>query len=196
MNVGTFSIILIILVVCISYRIYYNSDFFQLKCIISTVDGEKYCVRERKKLSLAADRLATVKNNMILVVDHCVKNYSNKEFVIRLKNKFNPKKIVETLPTSEYAAYSENKGDKLAFCLNTDKNNPNSLIDINTLTFVALHELAHVCTKDVGHTPEFWDNFKFLLEQAKKINVYNPEDYTKQPKAYCGMTISHNPYYD
>ena len=36
---------------------------------------------------------------------------------------FNPTTIKETLPTSEYTAYSENKGEKLAFCLNKKKSN-------------------------------------------------------------------------
>ena len=39
---------LIILILFISYKIYSESDYFNLKCIISTVDGEKYCVRDRK----------------------------------------------------------------------------------------------------------------------------------------------------
>ena len=62
--------------------------------------------------------------------------------------------------------------------------------------FVALHELAHIATKSVGHTTEFWQNFKFLIENAKNINIYNPVDYKKSPKEYCGMTISDSPYYD
>ena len=76
----------------------------------------------------------------------------------------------------------------MAFCLDTEKQN-GQLIDINTLTFVALHELAHVATKSIGHTDEFWANFKFLLQQAQQIGVYKPIDYSKKPKRYCGMTI-------
>lgn len=190
------SIIIIVLIIIVSYRIYYTSDIFQLKCIISDVDGERYCVRERNKLSLAADKLANVNKNMKLVVEYCYKNYPNNENIIRLKNKFNPKKIMETLPTSEYTAYSENKGEKIAFCLNKEKNDPGKLIDINTLTFVALHELAHVASETIGHTPEFWQNFKFLLIQAEKLNIYNPVDYKNNPQNYCGMTITDNPYYD
>ena len=34
---------------------------------------------------------------------------------------FNPKKVMETLPTSKFTAYSENKGEKIAFCLNKEK---------------------------------------------------------------------------
>jgi molybdopterin synthase catalytic subunit len=109
--------------------------------------------------------------------------------------KFNPTKISETLPTSEYTAYSENKGEKLAFCLNKQKNGTR-LIDINTLTFVAIHELAHIMTVSEGHKQEFWQNFKFLLENAKAANIYKPEDYKKTPKNYCGMKINDNPYYD
>jgi hypothetical protein len=108
---------------------------------------------------------------------------------------FNPKKISETLPTSQLTAYSENKGEKIAFCLNTTKQG-SDLIDINTLTFVALHELSHIMTSSVGHKQEFWQNFKFMLENAKAANIYQPIDYKKSPKEYCGMTLNDNPYYD
>ena len=196
MNIDTFSIIIIIFIILISYRIYLNSDLFQLKCIISDIDGQKYCVRERLKLKLAADRLAMVNENMKSIVNYCIENYPDNKNIIRLKKGFNPKKIMETLPTSEYTAYSENKGEKLAFCLDTKKNNAGKLIDLNTLTFVAIHELAHIATQSVGHTPEFWKNFKFLLIQAKKIDVYEPIDYKNNPQTYCGMPITDNPYFD
>jgi hypothetical protein len=103
--------------------------------------------------------------------------------------------IYETLPTSELTAYSENKGEKIAFCLNTTKEG-NKLIDRNTLTFVAIHELAHIMTTSIGHKQEFWENFKFLLIQSKEFGIHNPEDYKKSPKEYCGLTISDNPYFD
>jgi predicted metal-dependent hydrolase len=92
-------------------------------------------------------------------------------------------------------AYSENKGEKIAFCLNKTKHS-STLIDLNTLTFVALHELSHVMTVSVGHKQEFWQNFKFILENAKKAGLYTPVDYKKKPENYCGMTITDNPYYD
>jgi len=169
---------------------------FQLKCIISDVDGEKYCVRERNKLELAADKLAEVNNNLKSIVKYCGEKFPDNELVIRMKKGYNPKKIMETLPTSEYTAYSENKGEKLAFCLDTKKNSQGKLIDLNTLTYVAIHELAHIATLSIGHTSEFWKNFKFLLNVAKDINVYEPIDYKNNPQQYCGMTISDNPYFD
>jgi hypothetical protein len=186
---------LIILLLYICMKIYQESDVFNLKCIISGVDGKKYCVRERNKLELAADRLATVNVSMDKLVQHCYKNYPSRENVKRLKKGYNPKKIMETLPTSEYTAYSQNKGEKMAFCLNTEKEG-NQLIDPNTLTFVAIHELSHIATKSIGHKDEFWNNFKFLLTEANKIGIYKLVDYNKKPARYCGTDITDNPYYD
>ena len=76
------------------------------------------------------------------------------------------------------------------------KESNEKLIDINTLTFVALHELSHIMTTSIGHKQEFWQNFKFVLENAVAIKVYKPIDYKKKPEDYCGMEINDNPYYD
>jgi hypothetical protein len=187
-------ILAFILLFCL--KIYKDSDAYNLKCIISDVDGEKYCVRERAKLELAADLLANVTKKCKDLVAHVAKKYPDNEDVQRLVQKFNPNKISETLPTSEYTAYSENKGEKLAFCLNTSKKSDAKLIDLNTLTFVAIHELSHIMTKSEGHKQIFWQNFKFLLTEAKEANIYIPVDYKKDPQPYCGMNITDNPYYD
>ena len=186
-------IIAIVLLVCL--KVYSESDAYNLKCIISDVDGERYCVRERSKMQLAADLLSKVTKNLKDLVVYCSKKFPDDEKVHRMVQKFNPTKISETLPTSENTAYSENKGEKLAFCLNKEKNGT-KLIDINTLTFVAIHELAHIMTVSEGHKQEFWQNFKFLLEQAKASKIYEPVDYKKDPQPYCGMDITDNPYYD
>jgi predicted metal-dependent hydrolase len=69
------------------------------------------------------------------------------------------------------------------------------LIDINTLTFVALHELAHLMTSSIGHKKEFWDNFTFMLEYATEAGLYRAVDYAKHPSEYCGLTIDSNPLY-
>ena len=187
--------VLIIFVVVMSLKIYQESDAFNLKCIVSDVDGNTYCVRERAKLQLAADLLAKVTGKLKKLVKFIGAEYPDQKNVKRCVKNFNPKVIKETLPTSSYTAYSENKGEKLAFCTNTTKNG-DKLIDENTLTFVAIHELGHLMTKSIGHTEEFWKNFKFLLQNAKKIGIYNPVDYKTKPIGYCGMTISDNPLYD
>ena len=175
---------------------YYDMDYFQLKCIVSDVNGKKYCVRERANIDKASDLLATTTENMKQLVSHLQESYPNQENVQRLTSNFNPQKIKEILPTSEYTAYSENKGEKIAFCLSSvDKKDVDHLIDQNTLMFVALHELAHVASESIGHTDEFWTNFKFLLKEAHAIQIYTPVDYKKQSQEYCGMKIKDNPYF-
>lgn len=193
-NYCGYALILLLLYICI--KIYKESDTFNLKCIISNVDGKKYCVRERSKLVLAADRLANVNVKMGKLVKHCQEKYPIRENVKRLVAGYNPVKIMETLPTSEYTAYSENKGEKLAFCLNKEKKGEDSMIDEHTLTFVSIHELSHIATESVGHKTDFWENFKFLLKCAKEAGIHDPEDYKKSPTKYCGMNIRDSPYYD
>lgn len=181
--------------VCL-YKYYDDIESFQLKCIVSEVDGNKYCVREREQLENAVDLLATVTNKCSDLVAYMKKTHPNSESVKRLANGFNPDAISETLPTSKFTAYSENKGEKIAFCLNEQKENNDNLIDERTLTFVAIHELAHIMTISIGHKKEFWENFKFLLENAKEAGIHEPVDYKNKPKEYCSMKINDNPYYD
>ena len=131
---------------------------------------------------------------MKIIVEHLHEKYPKDKRVERLVANFNPNRIVETLPTSEFTAYSEGKGSKLAFCLRKTKNTM-VLTDINTLTFVALHELSHLMTESVGHHPEFWVNFKFMLKNAVSEGIYDPVDYKKQPIDYCGLMIDDNPIF-
>lgn len=177
--------------------IYYQKYDFQLTCIVSDVDGNKYCVREREKIKDAVNLLAKVVSKMEKFIEILVKTHPEDERVKRLAKNFNPKRVSETLPTSSYTAYSENKGEKTAFCLNKNSKQDNSnLIDEHTLTFVALHELAHDASKQIGHKSEFWENFHFLLEEAKKSGIHEPKNYKDAPQDYCGMKIHDNPYYD
>ena len=194
-RINGFGVILAVFVVGVMLKIYLESDAFNLKCIVSSVDGNKYCVRESAKIQETADLLAKVTTKLKRLVDIAHKTYPNKENIQRLYKKFNPKKINEILPTSKYTAYSENKGEKLAFCTTTTKGG-SELIDENTLTFVALHELSHIMTTSVGHNDEFWTNFKFIIQIAVKNNIYSPVNYGKKAAQYCGMKITDNPYYD
>ena len=173
---------------------YNHRDLFELKCILSTVDGNKYCVRDTTRKQETADLLAKATERMVQLVDHLKETYPDKPPVKRLVEGFNPERITETLPSHEHVAFSENK-NKMAFCV-TEKKGGTKLIDLNTLMFVAIHELAHIATKSIGHKEEFWDNFKFLLMEAEKIEIYTPQNYKKKPTEFCSMKITDNPYYD
>ena len=188
--------IIILFIIAVSGYIYYEKEVFQLKCVVSTKDGKEYCVRERSKVKEAADLLASVSTKCKQLVNYMNEKHPNNEAVKRLVEGYNPNKIIETLPTSKYTAYSENKGEKLAFCLNVKNKDSSNLIDEHTLIFVAIHELSHVMTKSIGHKQEFWDNFKFLLENAKEAGIHDPHDYKNEPREYCSMKITDNPYFD
>lgn len=194
-EINTLGWALIVFIIIIMLRMYWESDAYNLKCIISNVDSKTYCVRERKQMKNVANLLARTTQKLQKLVIYVNKKYSDQKRVQRLVKRFNPQRISEVLPTSEYTAYSENKGEKLALCVTKSKKG-NDLINENLLTFVAIHELSHIMSKKIGHGDEFWQNFKFLLENASELGVYQPEDYKKNNVTYCGMQITDNPYYD
>lgn len=195
-NLDMFVYVIILSFLGICLYIYFKSNDFKLTCIVSTIDGNKYCVRERSKEEDAVDLLANTTENLKAIVKYVHNKFPSQDNVKRLVANFNPKKIMEILPTSQYTAYSENKGEKIAFCLNVTKNNDENLIDEHTLMFVAIHELSHVMTLSIGHKTEFWENFKFLLENAKEAGIHEPIDYSKTPTEYCSLKITDSPYFE
>ena len=92
LKTNMFGYILIAFIIVISIKMYRESDMFQLKCIISDVDGKQYCVRERAKLELAADLLAKTTSHMQQLVEHVNEKYPSRDNVRRLVKNFNPKK--------------------------------------------------------------------------------------------------------
>ena len=74
---------IIILLAVLSWKIYKSSDIFQLKCIISSVDGNKYCVRDRKKLKESADHLAKVSVNLTKIVEYCKEKFPEESEMIQ-----------------------------------------------------------------------------------------------------------------
>jgi hypothetical protein len=174
------------------------SNSFSHTCVISGVDGNTYCVRDRKRVAEAADKLARVAGQCGKLIEYMDTHGLSPELTGRLKRKFKPDIFMETLPNSQYEAYSENKGDSLALCLNKSKGVKSEdphLIDEHTLMYVAIHELGHICTLSVGHEPEFWDNFRTLLGYAKDAGIHHPVDYSKQEQSYCGLTLTDNHYF-
>ena len=55
MEVLCYILIIFILIVSLMF---FDPDIYNLKCIISSVDGNKYCVRERKNIHKVANLLA------------------------------------------------------------------------------------------------------------------------------------------
>ena len=163
-----------------------------LSKIESTVNNKKYYVRNLPDKQEAANRLSNLGISLETLI-HSLSETDEKrgEGILKLKKSFNPDHITENIPGSMYVAYSVNKGDELSICIR--EKDTEAFLDSNTVTFVAIHELAHIMSESTGHTEEFWDNMKYLLEEASKQGIYNPIDYSKNPTDYCGMKINSTP---
>ena len=103
------------------------------------------------------------------------------------------------------AAYVINK-QHMAFCLQ-DRPYPGSTVkttsleDTNLISYVAIHELAHMMSDETGHGSEFVSNFEFLLDYSKDIDYMDP--FTKNVQKlyiplnkldtsdnYCGVALT------
>lgn len=158
---------------------------------VKASDGNTYLVRKLPDKQQAADKLATLSQNLKGVIQKCISNPNNPEAVERLKENFKGDSLIEHMPGNTYVSHSVNKGQELSICLRDKKTQ--AFIDPNTVMFVAIHELAHVMSASTGHTPEFWENMKYLLERASEIGVYQPVDYSQNPVMFCGMEINSTP---
>ena len=72
-NNESFTYVLVGFVCFVMFYMYFRDSDFQLKCVVSTVDGNQYCVREREKLQEAADLLASVTTKCKKLVEYIAK---------------------------------------------------------------------------------------------------------------------------
>ena len=164
-----------------------------------SINKTEYLVRNLPDKEQAALLLSKIRDRLSRVVEHvCLKidaesnSDEHNSSLKRLKKNYRPDNITESSPGNKYTSYSINKGDKIVFCLRA-KDGSDKLVDINTMMFVAIHELAHLMTKSIGHTTEFWDNMRFLLKKGIKIGVYEKQDFNSVPVDYCGTKITDTP---
>tara|TARA_B110000285_G_C14876573_1_gene491787 strand:- start:77 stop:664 length:588 start_codon:yes stop_codon:yes gene_type:complete len=185
------SFFICIILITIIY-IHFENKVKAVEYIKSTVDGKDYLVQNHKDKQQAADLLATIRKNLIMITQELNKTNKEQEDVTRMINNFNPDNITETDKDSKYTSFSINKGEKMVFCLRS-RDEKNKLVKLNTMMFVAIHELAHTMTKSIGHTQEFWDNFRTLLKNGRKLGVYKRVNYNENPVPYCGIKITDDP---
>lgn len=157
-------------------------------------DGKMYKVQNLPDKQDACERMCKIRANLVRIVDSFKDlNYKKDESYQRLVSRFNPEALEENDLDASSTSYSENKGEKIVVCLRDKTIKPYPLVDENTVMFVLIHEMAHLMTESIGHTPEFWTNFRKLLQDCIKLGVYQNVNYTKNPVQYCGMTISDTP---
>ena len=161
----------------------------------SSVDQKEYQVQNLPDKQEAADFLARLRSKLTKIIQG-FKNDVNaiqEPCYQRLVAKFNPEVFQENDLDAPSTSYSENKGEKIVVCLRDKTRAPYPFASENTVMFVLLHEMAHLMTESMGHTPEFWTNFRKLLQDCMKNGEYTPTNYNQSPTDYCGMTITDSP---
>jgi hypothetical protein len=175
---------------------WYKQSAYPMSYVKSSVDEERYLVRNMEDKQEAADRLARVRERFLRLRKALEQKHAEKPFVQNiLKNcDFAADRFSESTPDASFTSYSVNKGEKVYICLR-QRDSSERLVDENILTFVGLHEMAHIGTASIGHTSEFWNNFAWLLQRAEEMNLYKYQDFAAHPVAYCGVQITDSPTY-
>jgi WLM domain len=174
------------------------SGKYPLVEVKSSVDGQLYLVRDMPDKQRAADLLARVRAKILSLYTTITERYPSKpQVALWIKNfKPDPRRFLEATPDAEHTSYSVNKGEKIHLCLRQREGHNETLVSENVMMFVALHEMAHTITSSVGHGPDFWNNFGWLLKEAEKAGVYQFENFSAHPVSYCGVKITDSPTYD
>ena len=176
---------IIVLILLGPALIYYSLN--QQKCKV--VDNQTFCIKPESDKT-KYETLQYIDTNLEKIVLYVKEKYPNKSITKSLVKRYDETtKLSELIDTEDNVAYSKNKGEEIAICLE-DKN-----IDKNTMMFVCIHELSHIGTNEIGHTRNFWKNMKFLLECAVKLNIYVQQDYSKNPVTFCDYKITSSPLY-
>jgi hypothetical protein len=188
-NFGNLSVtdVFILLMMIVIIFLYIRQYYGEVEYMSSKVDGKEYLVRKLPDSQEAADRLANLAATLQKLVDHLAEQYRDNPDVERLKKKFNKESISEGGMENGYTSYSVNKGEKIVMCI---RQVDGSFVDANVIVYVAVHELAHIMTIEVGHTPAFWSNFRFILREAISLGLYTKVDFSNTPNDYCGIKIS------
>lgn len=156
-------------------------------------DNEQYMVQNRPDKQNAANMIHQIKLRIIKLI-HLLEKHDTTPFdtayITNAKKRLETTVFRESMENSKNTSYSINKGEEIVLCLRSQITY--AIHDINILMYVAIHELAHVICPEIGHTPLFNTIFRHILEVATLHNLYRYENYTRNNREYCGITVSQN----
>jgi hypothetical protein len=129
-------------------------------------------------------RLVDLRRKLQTVVDYVVRNnYPDKEKATLLKKRWSGIVIGDLSEWDVDAAYILNGGQELRVCTSPAN-------DDNALTYVGLHELAHLMTaRWLSHGADFRQNFDALRTIAQDLTSYHFEDYSSRRQNFCGTWL-------
>lgn len=217
------SLLIAVIVVCIIgvifYYCYFTENYVQYK---SSYDGREYNVIDKySNHKEAAELLARSNETIIHLYEHLRTKYqiywptstdeeladkldisiesltARKNAVRNLLKRYNPDVIYETNPLNIHGETSSTikKGEKMNVCIRY-RENPEKLVPYHVLIYVLLHEIGHVAADVWGHPPEFWQIFKFILNEAYDAKLWTPINYREHPEKYCGIMVHENTFLD
>jgi len=167
--------IILIILIYLSILYYQNKDHEYIQAI----DGKKYRVQISSDNKKTAELLSKAIKRVKILIDHLKKNDSNDIRTKTLIERFDVNNITENNKDEMYngiTSYTVNKGEKIVVCLRQKNGN---LVDLNTLMYVIIHEIGHICDlTSIHHDEKFWKNFEWLLKESINIGIYIYVDYS------------------
>lgn len=153
----------------------------------SASSGASYYVRAGPGQDAVANRLDLLATRVRTLLDEADDMYPYEPRIANVRARWNGR-LSETAGKNEIA-YSMDKQD-IFVCVRSPETG--ALEPVNTSMYVLLHELAHVATDAYGHPPEFWATFRWFLELAEKLGMYEYEDFDGTITTFCGHTLGNN----
>lgn len=118
------------------------------------------------------ERLLEVKEKYRTLREH-LKSTNDPQFAVLHKEI----PIVAHTGKPSAVGYNTNKGQEIGICID---GTPNEIFH------VLLHELAHCMVSEYSHSPEFWEKYEKLKNEAVSIGVY---DSILKTTPFCGKQI-------
>ena len=190
-------IFVFVVLVCLFYKYVYDGTEYMR----SSIDNRDYQVRSGFDKQQRADLLAFINGKLEMIVNNLRKEKDPNDAIKRLIKNWDSGITIKEIGNLENdAAYVINKKN-MSFCLQNSKNV--NLPELNLITYVGIHELAHIMSEEIGHGKEFVKNFEFLLQYSKEIDYYDPIlkqvlplfiSLDKLPTSdnYCGVSLANS----
>lgn len=187
----------LIIIFIVSKYIYSNIIFKKIK---SRTDNNYYFVLNTVNSQEASDYLGKLNKDVLYLLkyletnDNYIKYGIAKEHIQAFRKRYNHSILSEANLSNDYTSYTFAK----TFVYLCIRNKPDviSFVDYNTSLYVLIHEISHlICdsyVKEKEHyaNKEYINTFNGLLSASYDIFILKEINYSKNPKEYCGITIS------